>query len=195
MFFFVFGVFFILRKIAIQKKTKKKGVALLKESENDKTKNTKNKQKEKEINSLNKNENIMIETFSCETSVEFAELSMSMIESYVETGEPMDKAGGYGMQGIGGQFIKSINGCYYNVVGFPLQLFCKHIRAFLNLDIENNININHKTQINQIKQNDNNNQNKTQKTNNNNQNKNNNDNDNDNDDQELKPPANKKLKV
>ena len=51
-----------------------------------------------------------------------------MIDAYVATGEPMDKAGGYGIQAIGGTLVKKINGDYYNVVGFPLNLFCANIR-------------------------------------------------------------------
>ncbi len=55
--------------------------------------------------------------------VEFAPLSETEIQAYVETGEPMDKAGAYGIQGFGSQFIKRINGCYFNVMGFPIHLF------------------------------------------------------------------------
>lgn len=55
--------------------------------------------------------------------VEFAPLSQEEIQAYVETGEPMDKAGAYGIQGFGSQFIKRVNGCYFNVMGFPIHLF------------------------------------------------------------------------
>jgi len=59
-----------------------------------------------------------------ETSrVTFAPLTASEIEDYVSTGEPMDKAGAYGIQGYGSQFIKAINGCYFNVMGFPIRKF------------------------------------------------------------------------
>ena len=53
------------------------------------------------------------------------------IEAYCRSGEPMDKAGGYGIQGVGGAFVKSIEGCYWNVVGFPLNRFCRELEAFL----------------------------------------------------------------
>ncbi len=65
---------------------------------------------------------------SC-TNVTFDEMSDENIQSYIETGEPFDKAGGYGIQGIAKHFIKSINGCYYNVMGFPAHDFSK---AFAN---------------------------------------------------------------
>ncbi|KAK8790990.1 hypothetical protein WA158_005621 [Blastocystis sp. Blastoise] len=67
----------------------------------------------------------VIHTFYERTEVQFDNLSDSIIHSYVETGEPMDKAGGYGIQGIGGCLITGIRGCYYNVMGFPLNHFCR----------------------------------------------------------------------
>jgi septum formation protein len=56
------------------------------------------------------------------TLVKFAQLSDREIEWYVSTGEPMDKAGAYGIQGLGGLFVDEIAGNYYNVVGLPLPL-------------------------------------------------------------------------
>ena len=55
-----------------------------------------------------------------QTEVHFEELDETDIEDYVRTGEPMDKAGGYGIQGRAGVFIHAIEGCYYNVMGLPL---------------------------------------------------------------------------
>jgi septum formation protein len=52
--------------------------------------------------------------------VEFAPLNKDMIRSYVETGEPLDKAGAYAIQGIAGQFVKSLDGSYSGVMGLPL---------------------------------------------------------------------------
>ncbi len=54
------------------------------------------------------------------TEVEFRSLSEKEIASYVATGEPMDKAGAYGIQGRASVMIRGIRGDYYNVVGFPL---------------------------------------------------------------------------
>ncbi len=56
------------------------------------------------------------------TLVKFARLSQKEIEWYVATGEPMDKAGAYGIQGLAGLFVDEIAGNYYNVVGLPIPL-------------------------------------------------------------------------
>lgn len=55
------------------------------------------------------------------TDVSFIELTELEIEQYWETGEPLDKAGGYGIQGFGSVFVRSIEGSYSNVVGLPLH--------------------------------------------------------------------------
>ncbi|MFC1898338.1 Maf family protein [Candidatus Cloacimonadota bacterium] len=63
--------------------------------------------------------------------VEFYPLSATEIEEYIKTKEPMDKAGAYGIQGYGSQFIKRISGCYFNVMGFPVSLFYKMIQELV----------------------------------------------------------------
>lgn len=55
------------------------------------------------------------------TRVEFLKMSEQEIESYIQTGEPFDKAGAYGIQGIAGRFATRIEGCYFNVLGLPLS--------------------------------------------------------------------------
>ena len=54
------------------------------------------------------------------TSVRFRELSQREIYAYIETGEPMDKAGSYGAQGLGSLFVEGIEGDFFNVMGLPL---------------------------------------------------------------------------
>jgi septum formation protein len=55
-----------------------------------------------------------------ETTVYFKNLTDEEIWHYIHTGEPLDKAGAYGIQGLGGLFVKKIDGCYFNVVGLPV---------------------------------------------------------------------------
>jgi septum formation protein len=54
------------------------------------------------------------------TQVHFVELEAAEIDEYVASGEPMDKAGAYGIQGLASKFIDRIEGCYFNVMGLPL---------------------------------------------------------------------------
>ena len=61
-----------------------------------------------------------METFLCETEVKFAKISPERIRRYIESGEPMDKAGAYGIQGKAGAFVEWIKGSYTNVVGLPV---------------------------------------------------------------------------
>ena len=62
-----------------------------------------------------------IETIVVTTQVSFRTLSDSEIERYVATGEPMDKAGAYGIQGRGGALVSTVDGSYTNVVGLPVE--------------------------------------------------------------------------
>ncbi|MGA3075311.1 MAG: Maf family protein [Bryobacteraceae bacterium] len=63
-----------------------------------------------------------------ETSVWFAPLSSQEIEDYAASGEPMDKAGAYAIQGLASKFIQRIEGCYFNVMGLPVALVYRHLR-------------------------------------------------------------------
>ena len=69
---------------------------------------------------------------SVTTRVRFKTLSTREIESYVRTGEPMDKAGAYGIQGIGACLVRSVEGSYTNVVGLPL---CETVDWLIKEDI------------------------------------------------------------
>jgi len=64
------------------------------------------------------------------TQVTFAALTDSQIDAYWETGEPVDKAGSYAIQGIGGEFVVSINGSASSVVGLPLYETRQLLNAF-----------------------------------------------------------------
>lgn len=61
-----------------------------------------------------------IASFVTRTEVTFVELSAAQIDAYVATGDPLDKAGAYGIQGPAGAFVAEIHGSYHNVVGLPL---------------------------------------------------------------------------
>lgn len=67
------------------------------------------------------------------TDVIFRQLSQQEIQEYIATGEPMDKAGAYGIQGKGGCFVRKINGSYHAVVGLPLVETYELITRFLAL--------------------------------------------------------------
>lgn len=62
------------------------------------------------------------------TSVRFVPLSGEEIEAYVASGEPMDKAGAYAIQGLASKFIERVDGCYWNVVGLPIALVYAHLK-------------------------------------------------------------------
>jgi septum formation protein len=64
-----------------------------------------------------------------ETRVHLMKLSDEEIGRYVETGEPMGKAGAYAIQGLGAVFVDDVAGCFHNVVGLPLSLLWKMIRG------------------------------------------------------------------
>lgn len=66
------------------------------------------------------------------TEVTFYPLTEEEIASYVETGECYDKAGSYGIQGLGSYLVKEIKGDYLNVVGFPLSDFCHTLKELIS---------------------------------------------------------------
>jgi septum formation protein len=64
------------------------------------------------------------------TRVTFSPLSAEEIDAYVASGEPIDKAGAYGIQGLASKFIERIEGDYFNVVGLPVSLVFRHLKQF-----------------------------------------------------------------
>jgi septum formation protein len=63
------------------------------------------------------------------TEVRFSVLSESEIANYVQTGEPMDKAGAYAIQGMASRWVERIDGCYFNVVGLPVPSLYRMLRT------------------------------------------------------------------
>lgn len=79
------------------------------------------------ISIIDTNTNKIVQDY-VSTEVYFSKLSKEQIDKYIKSGEPMDKAGAYGIQGYGGIFVEKIHGCYYNVVGLPLSKLCFLLR-------------------------------------------------------------------
>lgn len=67
---------------------------------------------------------------SVETKVFFRRLTMDEIAAYVNSGEPLDKAGAYGIQGLGGALVEKIEGDFFNVVGLPLSAVAEGLKKF-----------------------------------------------------------------
>jgi septum formation protein len=65
-----------------------------------------------------------------ETKVYFRKLNREEIGAYVKTGEPLDKAGAYAIQGLGALLVKKIDGDYYNVMGLPLSSLVRELKRF-----------------------------------------------------------------
>ncbi len=69
------------------------------------------------------------------TRVTFRKLDGWEIDDYVNSGEPLDKAGAYGIQDSSGLFVDRIEGCFYNVVGFPLTRFYEALKKLFDREI------------------------------------------------------------
>lgn len=63
------------------------------------------------------------------TDVTFRRLKSDEIDAYIATGEPLDKAGAYGIQGVGGLWVSALHGCYFNVVGLPLSVLWDLVKS------------------------------------------------------------------
>jgi len=66
---------------------------------------------------------------SSATRVRFAPLTGAEIDAYVATGEPMDKAGAYAIQGLASKFVEHVEGCYFNVIGLPLSQVYRYLKS------------------------------------------------------------------
>lgn len=73
-------------------------------------------------------------SFVEESKVSFKKLSDKVISEYVATGEPLDKAGAYGIQGAAKVFVESIEGNYSNIVGFPMDPFIESLKNCFNIE-------------------------------------------------------------
>ena len=78
-----------------------------------------------------KESSVRTENFACETKVYMYNMTDAEIKEYIKTGEPMDKAGAYGIQGIATKFIEKIEGDFNNVVGLPLSKLYQKIKNIL----------------------------------------------------------------
>ena len=72
---------------------------------------------------------------SVKTAVKFRELSDETIDEYIKTGEPMDKAGAYGIQAKGALLVEGITGDYFNVVGFPVGEIGKKLQEEFDITV------------------------------------------------------------
>ncbi len=70
------------------------------------------------------------ESFISSTAVKFYELSEELISAYVADGEPMDKAGAYGIQGLGGLLVEGIKGDYFTVMGLPMAELYRVLKTY-----------------------------------------------------------------
>lgn len=82
-----------------------------------------------------------LKVFSETTKVRVAELAEEEIISYVNTSEPYDKAGAYGIQGMFGKHIQGIEGDYNNVVGLPVHRLYQELKDFLYCELRQDINL------------------------------------------------------
>ena len=81
--------------------------------------------------SINKIDEGISETFFEQTHVTFNKLTDEDISYYIETYKPLDKAGSYGIQDWFAVCVNRIEGCFYNVMGFPLAAFYSHYKKYI----------------------------------------------------------------
>ncbi len=78
---------------------------------------------------MKKKESTEVRSFHEETRVIFSPMTSTEIQDYIASGEPMDKAGAYGIQGLSARFIEGIDGDYFNVVGLPVSRLYRELKA------------------------------------------------------------------
>lgn len=78
-------------------------------------------------------------TFSVGTKVTFRELDDLLINAYVESGDPMDKAGGYGIQTAGALLVEKIEGDFYNVMGLPIAMLTEYMRMLSLMELNGGV--------------------------------------------------------
>ncbi|XP_034669141.1 dTTP/UTP pyrophosphatase [Drosophila subobscura] len=76
-----------------------------------------------------------VRKFTDTADVYFSQLLPEQIQSYVDSGDPLDKAGAYGIQGPGGAMIERIDGDFYCVLGLPLNRFCRELNKLFQEDL------------------------------------------------------------
>jgi septum formation protein len=86
------------------------------------------------ISIIKSNSNVKIIDYE-KTIVKFRKLDDKKIENYIKTNEYIDKAGAYGIQGIGGILVEKIYGCYFNVVGLPLYKLDILLEKYFNVQL------------------------------------------------------------
>jgi septum formation protein len=70
-----------------------------------------------------------VQADSSATRVRFTPLTDAEIDAYVATGEPLDKAGAYAIQGLASKFVERVDGCYFNVIGLPLSQVYRYLKS------------------------------------------------------------------
>lgn len=76
-----------------------------------------------------------VTSFHEETRVTFSVLTDELLRDYVDSGEPMDKAGGYALQALGAMLVERAEGDFLGAVGFPLNRFCRELQAVLGTEV------------------------------------------------------------
>jgi septum formation protein len=74
----------------------------------------------------------ILESGASVTEVTFARSTSAVLQAYADSPEPLDKAGAYAIQGHGSRLVEKVNGCYYNVMGLPIQLTLRMLGPYLD---------------------------------------------------------------